>query len=130
MPNLWLLPCGAMPPNPAELLHAERFKRIVDELAAHYDRVIFDSPPVGAVTDAAILARLTDGTVLVAKGGAPRATRSRAPVRRSPAKASTSSAASSTTSTYRNAAANGYYYYSRYGYDYRDEEQAPASASE
>ncbi|MCU1277555.1 MAG: wzc2 [bacterium] len=70
VPNLWLLSCGPLPPNPAELMHADRFKRIVDQLAAAYDRVIFDSPPVGAVTDAAILARLTHGTVLVAKSGA------------------------------------------------------------
>ena len=69
IPNLWLLPCGALPPNPAELMHANRFKQIVDRLAEQYDRVIFDSPPVGAVTDAAILARLTHGTVLVAKSG-------------------------------------------------------------
>jgi succinoglycan biosynthesis transport protein ExoP len=69
IPNLSLLPCGACPPNPAELLHAERFRRMVDELAQRFDRVIFDSPPVGAVTDPAILARLTDGTILVAKAG-------------------------------------------------------------
>jgi capsular exopolysaccharide synthesis family protein len=67
VPNLSLLPCGPTPPNPAELLHAERFKRIVAELAERYDLVLFDSPPVGAVTDPAILARLTDGTILVAK---------------------------------------------------------------
>jgi capsular exopolysaccharide synthesis family protein len=66
--NLQVLPCGALPPNPAELLHAERFKAIVGTLRAHYDRLIFDSPPVAAVTDAAILARLVDGVVLVAKG--------------------------------------------------------------
>ncbi len=69
VPNLWLLPCGACPPNPAELLHAERFRRVVAELSAAYDRVVFDSPPVGLVTDAAILARLTDGTILVSKAG-------------------------------------------------------------
>jgi Mrp family chromosome partitioning ATPase len=51
-------------------MHAERFKRIVDRLAENFDRVIFDSPPVGVVTDAAILARLTHGTLLVAKSGA------------------------------------------------------------
>lgn len=67
VPNLYLMPCGAIPPNPAELLHAERFKSIVAELTATYDRVIFDSPPVGMVTDAVILSRLTEGTVLVAK---------------------------------------------------------------
>jgi capsular exopolysaccharide synthesis family protein len=70
IPNLSLLPCGATPPNPAELLHAERFKRIIGELEGAFDRVIFDSPPVGPVTDAAILARMTDGTILVAKFGA------------------------------------------------------------
>jgi succinoglycan biosynthesis transport protein ExoP len=69
VPNLWLLPCGAIPPNPAELLHADRFKRIVSVLGETFDHVIFDSPPVGVVTDAAILARLTDGTIMVAKAG-------------------------------------------------------------
>jgi succinoglycan biosynthesis transport protein ExoP len=70
VPSLSLLPCGATPPNPAELLHADRFKRIVAELEGHFDRIIFDSPPVGPVTDAAILARITDGTIMVAKFGA------------------------------------------------------------
>jgi succinoglycan biosynthesis transport protein ExoP len=69
IPNLSVLPCGACPPNPAELLHSDRFRRIVDELAGRYDRVIFDSPPLGAVTDPAILSRLTDGTIFVAKAG-------------------------------------------------------------
>jgi len=69
VPNLSLLPCGACPPNPAELLHSERFKRIIADLSARYDRVIFDSPPIAAVTDPVILARLTDGTVFVAKAG-------------------------------------------------------------
>jgi capsular exopolysaccharide synthesis family protein len=69
VPNLKLLPCGALPPNPAELLHAARFKTIVATLAQNFDRLIFDSPPVAAVTDAAILSRLTDGTVMVSKGG-------------------------------------------------------------
>lgn len=69
IPNLSVLPCGACPPNPAELLHADRFKRIVEDLAGRYDRIIFDSPPVAAVTDPVILARLTDGTVFVAKAG-------------------------------------------------------------
>jgi succinoglycan biosynthesis transport protein ExoP len=69
VPDLYVLPCGACPPNPAELLHADRFKRIVEQLTSRYDRVIFDSPPVAAVTDPVILARLTDGTVFVAKAG-------------------------------------------------------------
>jgi succinoglycan biosynthesis transport protein ExoP len=67
--NLWVLPCGACPPNPAELLHAERFRNMMDELAAEFDKVIFDSPPLGVVTDASILARITDATMLVVKAG-------------------------------------------------------------
>jgi capsular exopolysaccharide synthesis family protein len=67
--NLYVLTCGALPPNPAELLHADRFKAIYGTLRESYDRIIFDSPPIAAVTDAAILARLVDGVVMVAKGG-------------------------------------------------------------
>jgi succinoglycan biosynthesis transport protein ExoP len=42
---------------------------MMEELGTRFDRLIFDSPPVGAVTDPAILARLTDGTIFVAKAG-------------------------------------------------------------
>jgi len=69
IPNLWVLPCGACPPNPAELLHTERFRSMMDELTAEFDKVIFDSPPLGVVTDASILARITDATMLVVKAG-------------------------------------------------------------
>jgi capsular exopolysaccharide synthesis family protein len=69
IPNLSVLPCGACPPNPAELLHAERFRHLVEEVGAEFDRVIFDSPPLGVVTDASILARTTNATILVAKAG-------------------------------------------------------------
>jgi capsular exopolysaccharide synthesis family protein len=69
VPDLHVLACGACPPNPAELLHADRFKRIIEQLTNKYDRIIFDSPPVAAVTDPVILARLTEGTVFVVKAG-------------------------------------------------------------
>ncbi|HEY0715395.1 MAG TPA: polysaccharide biosynthesis tyrosine autokinase [Polyangia bacterium] len=69
VPNLWILPCGACPPNPSELIHADRFHQIIKEVANEFDRVIFDSPPLGAVTDASILARMTDATMMVAKAG-------------------------------------------------------------
>lgn len=65
--NLFLMPCGPMPPNPAELLQTDRFKQIVTELAGAFDKVIFDSPPIGAVTDALVLSQVTDGVILVAK---------------------------------------------------------------
>ena len=56
---------GPIPPNPAELLHTEQFKQLVEQLTEDYDRVIFDSPPVSAVADPLILTTLTDGVVFV-----------------------------------------------------------------
>lgn len=65
--RLDVLPCGPLPPNPAEILHTERFANLVKQLEERYDRIIFDSPPVHAVTDAVILSQQVDGVVLVAK---------------------------------------------------------------
>jgi succinoglycan biosynthesis transport protein ExoP len=67
VPNLSVLPAGPIPPNPAELLHTERFKQLLVELRGRFDRVIIDSPPVVAVTDPTILSTLIDGTVLVVR---------------------------------------------------------------
>lgn len=60
---------GPLPPNPAELIHTLGFRRALDRLLEVYDRVIFDSPPVVAVTDAQILSTLVDGTLLVVRAG-------------------------------------------------------------
>jgi len=67
VPGLDILTCGPIPPNPAELIHTERFKEVVAQLERLYDRVVFDSPPVIAVTDPVVLSRLVDGVVLVVK---------------------------------------------------------------
>ncbi len=67
--RLELIPCGPIPPNPAELLLTERFKEILRQLTERYDRVLFDSPPIHAVTDAIVLASMMDGVVLVAQAG-------------------------------------------------------------
>ena len=69
VPGLSVLPCGPLPPNPAELLHTEKFRSLCIELSRRFDRVIFDSPPIGAVTDAQILSTAVDGVVLLAKAG-------------------------------------------------------------
>ncbi len=69
VPNLFVLPCGPLPPNPAELLMSKRFEAVLAELGKRYDRIILDSPPLGAVTDAAILSKQTDGVVLVVHAG-------------------------------------------------------------
>lgn len=65
--KLSVMTCGPLPPNPAELLHTKQFSRLLEEASAQYDRVIFDSPPLRAVTDAAILASQCGCTLLVVR---------------------------------------------------------------
>ena len=67
VPGLFVLPCGPIPPNPAELLHTQAFSELLKKLSAKFDRVILDSPPLAAVADAAILGTQVDGVVLVVK---------------------------------------------------------------
>lgn len=69
IPNLYFLPCGPTPPNPAELLMTDRFREVLGELEDRFDRVILDSPPILAVTDALVMAKQADGVVLVMKAG-------------------------------------------------------------
>ena len=69
VPNLFLLPCGPIPPNPAEILQSEKFHNLVEELEKRFDRILFDSPPIGAVTDPLILAAHADGVILVGQAG-------------------------------------------------------------
>jgi capsular exopolysaccharide synthesis family protein len=66
VPGLDFLPCGPVPPNPSELLHAQRFKTLVEEVNAKYDFVVFDSSPGTLVTDPLVLASMVDGVVVVA----------------------------------------------------------------
>ena len=67
VPGLHVLTSGPIPPNPAELLHSDAFGRVLQELEKRFDRVIFDSPPLMPVTDAAVLSTRVDATVLVVK---------------------------------------------------------------
>ena len=67
MPNLWVTPAGPIPPNPAELLQSEKFRAFLDRMTQRFDKVILDSPPVVAVTDAAILSTLADSVLLVVR---------------------------------------------------------------
>lgn len=69
VPNLFVLPCGPLPPNPAELLMTKRFETVLQELASRFDRVVLDSPPLQAVTDAVVLSKLVDGVILVVRSG-------------------------------------------------------------
>lgn len=70
VPGLLLLPSGPLPPNPSELLGSRRMREIIAALCERADIVLFDAPPIVAVTDAAVLASRVDGVLLVVKAGA------------------------------------------------------------
>jgi capsular exopolysaccharide synthesis family protein len=67
--NLDLITAGDIPPNPSEMVASERMKAFLKEARARYDYVLLDSPPVIAVTDAAILTTRVDATILVVSSG-------------------------------------------------------------
>lgn len=67
--RLWLLSSGPLPPNPAELLGTRRMEEAIAALLERADIVLFDAPPVVAVTDAAVLGTKTDGVLLVISAG-------------------------------------------------------------
>jgi succinoglycan biosynthesis transport protein ExoP len=69
VPNLSIVLCGPTPPNPSELLGSDRMKHLIHELRNRFAFVIFDSPPVMAVTDSIVLAANADGVVLCVHGG-------------------------------------------------------------
>lgn len=69
IPNLSLLPCGPIPPNPAELLSSDKMKSLLQAMAEKYDHILLDSPPLISVTDPVILSTMVDGVILVVHGG-------------------------------------------------------------
>lgn len=69
VPGLKFIPSGTIPPNPAELLLSGRIAEIFNELSRQFDHVIIDTPPVLAVTDAALLGRYAATTMMVLKAG-------------------------------------------------------------
>ena len=70
--NLFVIESGPTTPNPTALLQGETFEKMVKVLRDHFDYIIVDTAPIGLVIDAAIVARVCDGTVLVAEAGAVR----------------------------------------------------------
>nr|WP_081412780.1 CpsD/CapB family tyrosine-protein kinase [Fictibacillus gelatini] len=69
VPDLDVLPSGPIPPNPSELLNSKTMDAVLEEMIAEYDYIIFDTPPVLAVTDAQVLSHRCDGTLLVVTSG-------------------------------------------------------------
>lgn len=69
VPNLRVLTSGQLPPNPAEILGSKRMSEIIAALLERAEMVLFDAPPVLAVTDAAVLSSKVDGVLLVVSAG-------------------------------------------------------------
>jgi capsular exopolysaccharide synthesis family protein len=67
--GLRLLPSGALPPNPADILGSQKMQQLLTRLRAEADVVILDAPPVTVAVDASVLAAQTDGIVLIVRAG-------------------------------------------------------------
>jgi tyrosine-protein kinase Etk/Wzc len=70
VPNLFVLGSGQFPPNPSELLGSRAMREVLRGAAEQFDVVLLDSPPLLAVTDAAVLSTIAQGTILVVRMGA------------------------------------------------------------
>jgi len=80
--GLLVLTSGPLPPNPADLLGSRRMEEVIRTLANEADQVFFDTPPVVAVTDAAVLATKVDGVLLIISAGKTRREQARTAVHR------------------------------------------------
>ncbi|MBZ5722047.1 MAG: polysaccharide biosynthesis tyrosine autokinase [Acidobacteriia bacterium] len=69
LPNLFVLPSGTPPPNPAELLASTNMRDVLAELREQYDHIVVDTPPTLSVTDAVIMSTRADAVVLVIRSG-------------------------------------------------------------
>ena len=111
--NLRVITTGPLPPNPAELLGSQRMRTILGRLAEASDLVVVDSPPLQAVTDAVLLASITDGTLFVIDAGRTR----RGAVRRGREALAQAGARvlGVTLNRLPERSGGGYYYYDYYG---------------
>jgi capsular exopolysaccharide synthesis family protein len=69
VPNLWVLPAGPRPPDPAELLSSHMMEATLKDMVKRFAQVIIDSPPLLLVTDAVVLSAMVDGVILVVASG-------------------------------------------------------------
>lgn len=67
--ELFVVPSGTIPPNPAELVSSRKLKNFVEKMVENFDFVLIDSPPIQSVTDSLALSRIVDGTIVVVRAG-------------------------------------------------------------
>ncbi len=69
IPNLDIIPCGTIPPNPSELLSSKRTETLIEALSKKYDKILIDSPPINVVTDPVILSQIVNGVIIIIRSG-------------------------------------------------------------
>ena len=69
IPNLWFIPSGPVPPNPAEILNRIEMKQLLEELKKEYDYIVLDNAPVGLVTDGIIVSQISDLNIFILRFG-------------------------------------------------------------
>lgn len=67
--DLFIVPSGTIPPNPAELVNSRKLRSFVEKMMENFDFVLVDSPPIQSVTDSLALSRIVDGTIVVVRAG-------------------------------------------------------------
>lgn len=68
-PSLYTIFAGSFPPNPAELLNSEKFTQLLKTMREKFDYVLIDTPPLGSVIDSAVVAAVSDGSIMVIRAG-------------------------------------------------------------
>ena len=69
IPNLSVISCGSLIPNPSELLGSHQMQRFLDDIRRRFDLIIFDTPPLNSATDAVVIGTQVDATVIVIRAG-------------------------------------------------------------
>jgi tyrosine-protein kinase Etk/Wzc len=69
IPNLSVISCGSLIPNPSELLGSHQMQRFLDDIRRRFDLIIFDTPPLNAATDAVVIGTQVDASVIVVRAG-------------------------------------------------------------
>jgi Mrp family chromosome partitioning ATPase len=112
--NLWLLPSGPVPPNPADLLATGRIRKIIAEASERFDLVIIDGPPTIGLADSPLLASAAGNVLFVVESGK---TRTRAAIEALNRLEATGTHVLGATLT-KSTATGGTYGYGSYGYGY------------
>ena len=113
-PNLWLLPSGPVPPNPADLLSTGRIRKIIAEATEQFDLVVIDGPPTLGLADSPLLAAAAGNVLFVIESGR---TRTRAAIEALNRLEATGTHVLGATLT-KSGDSGGGYGYGRYGYGY------------